>query len=225
GSRNAVNAALAVGGGGTVVEVTAETGAQVDTLSQTLSQVVSQQQITQLPTITRNPYDLVATAGNVTSSEAQNFRGLGFAVNGQRAASTDIMLDGGENRDEFTTLVGTNVPLDSVQEFRVLTSDFTAEYGRAAGGVVNVATRSGTNTFHGSVYEFNRNSKFAANSFDNNARGLPRAHFNRNQFGYAIGGPILPNKLFFFQSTEWLRVRSNQLQTALVAANPFIAAA
>src|SRR5438874_5411223 len=131
GSRNTIDAQLTVGTAGTTVEVTAQEGAQVETQSQALSQVVTGAEITQLPTITRNPYDLVATAGNVSTSEAQMVRGTGFSLNGQRAASTNVLLDGGENRDEFTTNVGANVPLDSVQEYRVLSSDFSAEYGRA----------------------------------------------------------------------------------------------
>jgi hypothetical protein len=125
----------------------------------------------------------------------------------------------------FDTTVGTTVPLDSVQEFRVVTSDFTAEYGRASGGVVNVATRQGTNTFHGSAYEFNRISEFAANSFENNASGVPKPRFVRNQFGYSFGGPIIKNKLFFFNSNEWIRVRSTQSVPGLIPTPQFIAAA
>ena len=88
------------------------------------------------------------------------------------------------------------------------TSNFTAEYGRAGGGVVNVSTKSGTNQFHGSLYEFNRVSALAANTYQNDANGVAKPGFTRNQFGYAIGGPIVKNKLFFFSSTEWTRVRS-----------------
>ncbi len=97
-----------------------------------------------LPTLTRNPYDLVATSGNVTEDNNSG-RGAGYAINGQRSADTDILLDGGENVNLFTATVGQSIPLDSVQEFSVLTNNFTAEYGRAGGGVVNVATKSGTN--------------------------------------------------------------------------------
>jgi hypothetical protein len=122
-------------------------------------------------------------------------------------------LDGGENVDLFIATVGQSVPLDSVQEFRVMTSDFTAEYGRAGGGVINVATKSGTNQFHGSLYEFNRVSALAANTYQNNANGVAKPGFTRNQFGYSIGGPIVKNKLFFFSSTEWTRVRSNATST------------
>lgn len=112
------------------------------------------------------------------------------------------MLDGVANNDEFTAGVGQSVPMDSVQEYSVQTSNFTAEYGRAEGGIVNLITRSGTNELHGSAYEFNRMSGLASNSFSNNANGLEKGIYTRNLFGYSIGGPIKKNKLFFFQNTE-----------------------
>src|SRR5262249_22393911 len=113
-----------------------------------------------------------------------------------------------DNNNTFTASVGQTIPLDSVQEFRVITSNFSAEYGRASGGIVNVATKSGTNSFHGSLFEYNRVAALTSNSFDNNAQGLPKGGFTRNQFGYTIGGPIMRDKLHFFSSTEWTRVRS-----------------
>src|SRR5205807_3476195 len=138
--RATVDPKLALAGASTVVEVTAESPAQVNTQDQTLSQVVSAAQISSLPSLTRNPYDFVAISGNVATdpngSTASN--GVGYAINGQRSASTDILLDGAENVDLFSASVGQNVPLDSVQEYRVMTSYYTAEYGRAGGGVVNV---------------------------------------------------------------------------------------
>ena len=221
-SRNDVSAQLTVTGTSTTVEVTASNeAAAVNTESQTLSQVVTAQQITDLPTLTRNPYDLVATSGNVTE-DTQSGRGAGFAINGQRSSNTDILLDGGENVDLFTAQVGQSVPLDSVQEFRVVTSDFTAEYGRAGGGVVNVTTKSGTNSFHGTLYEFNRVSALAANTYQNNANDIARPGFTRNQFGYSIGGPIVKNKLFFFSSTEWTRVRSSATNTQSIIDPAFL---
>ncbi|ABF42895.1 TonB-dependent receptor [Candidatus Koribacter versatilis Ellin345] len=213
GSRNELSAQMSVMGGGTTVEVTAESGgAAVNTETQTLSSVVSGAQITELPTLTRNPYDLVATAGNVTEDTTGTMRGAGFSINGQRSASTDVLLDGGENVDMFTASVGQQVPLDSVQEFRVVTSNFTAEYGRAGGGVLNVATKSGANAFHGTAYEFNRISALAANTWENDTNDIPKSTFTRNQFGYSVGGPIIKNKLFFFSNTEWIRVRSSSNQ-------------
>ena len=222
GAHVDVSAQLAVTGVSTTVEVTAsgET-ATVNTESQTLSTVVTGSQLTDLPTLTRDPYDLVASSGNVVE-DSQSVRGTGYAINGQRSADTDVLLDGGENVDLFTAQVGQSVPLDSVQEFRVITSDFTAEYGRAGGGIVNVTTKSGTNQFHGSLYEFNRVSALAANTYQNNANDVAKPGFTRNQFGYAIGGPIIKNKLFFFSSTEWTRVRSSATITQSIIDPAFL---
>jgi outer membrane receptor protein involved in Fe transport len=207
-----------------ITVVAGESGVQVNTQSQELSEVVSQKQITELPTLTRNPYDLVGISGNVTPEMSGSGRGTGFAINGQRAASTSILLDGGENVDAFVAGVGQSVPLDAVQEFRVITSNFSAEYGRASGGIVNVATKAGSNNLHGSLYEFNRVSKLASNDFDRNANGLPKSVFTRNQFGYAVGGRIIENKLFFFSSTEWTRVRSSGEVISLVPTPELLAA-
>lgn len=223
GSRNTVDASLKVTGGqGETIDVVAQGGAEVNTVDQQLSQVVNSKQITELPTLTRNPYSLVATAGNVQEADPSG-RGVGFAINGQRSASTSILLDGAENVDLFTATTGQSVPLDSVQEFRVTTSNFTAEYGRATGGIVNVATRSGTNGFHGSAYEFNRISALTSNTYDNNANGVAKPTFVRNQFGYSVGGPVVKNKLFFFNNTEWTRVRSSSTERALIPSPAFLA--
>ena len=202
--------------------VAGQGGVEINVTDQQLSDVVNVQQIRELPTLTRNPYDLVGIAGNVTPDGSG--RGTGYAINGQRSASTSILLDGTENTDNFTATIGQLVPLDSVQEFRVITGNFSAEYGRASGGIVNVATIAGTNEFHGTAYIFNRISRLASNGFDNNARGIPRQVFTRNQFGYSIGGPVLKNKLFFFNSTEWIRVRSGGASVAFVPTPQLIAA-
>lgn len=223
GARITVDVVLSLAAVRANIAVIASGGVQVETQTPMLSEVVNDQQITQLPTLTRNPYDLVLLAGIISPGDPAG-RGVGVAINGQRAASTDVMLDGGENTDVFMSEVGLAVPLDSVKEFRLSEGTFTAEYGRASGGMVDVETRSGTNAFHGSVYEFNRISALAANTFDNNARGFPRGVFTRNQFGYALGGPILKNRLFFFQSTEWTRVRSEQTVLTLVPTPQYIAA-
>jgi hypothetical protein len=223
GSQMDISAQLSVSGSSTTVEVTAsgET-AVVNTENQTLSTVVTSSQLQDLPTLTRNPYDLVAVSGNVVEDQMSS-RGTGYSINGQRSADTDVLLDGGENVNLFDTTVGQSVPLDTVQEFSVLTNNFTAEYGRAGGGVVNVTTKSGTNQFHGSLYEFNRVSALAANTYVNDANGVAKPGFTRNQFGYSIGGPIVKNKLFFFSGTEWTRVRSNQTVLASIIDPNFVA--
>src|SRR5512143_404794 len=209
--------------GETITVVAGEAGVEGNTQTQQLSDTVSQKQITELPTLTRNPYQLVGIYGNATDADL-SARGTGFSINGQRSSSTNILLDGGENVDMFTATVGQSVPLDSVQEFQVITSNFSAEYGRASGGIVNVATRAGSNTFHGSLYEFNRVSALASNGFDRNANEVPKGVFTRNQFGYSVGGRVIKDKLFFFSSTEWRRIRSTGEEISLVPTPQLIAA-
>ena len=215
GGKTEILAQLAIGSTSEIIEVTSSgEGVAVNTENQTLSQVITATELNDLPTDpTRNPYALVATAGNVTEDctaqrGAAPSGGCGYAINGLRSASTGILLDGAENVDTFTASVGQQVPLDSLAEFSVLTSNFTAEYGRASGGVVNVVTKSGSNSFHGSAYEFNRVSALSANTFQNDSTGTPKGTFTRNNFGFSLGGPVIKNKLFFFNNTEWIRVRS-----------------
>jgi hypothetical protein len=240
GSRNSQDLTLGITGAKEQVNVVAsEGGVEVNTQTPELSNVVSETQVKELPSVTRNPYDFVVLSGSVsTDPSGSTGRGVGVAINGQRAASTNVLLNGVDNNNTFTAAVGQTVPLDSVQEYRVITNSFGAEYGRASGGIVNVATKSGTNDFHGTLYEFNRISRLASNGFFNNANGNPRGVFTRNQFGYSIGGPvILPrfgeggpatinekNKVFFFNSFEWLRVRSTGTNTVLVPTPQLIAA-
>jgi Carboxypeptidase regulatory-like domain/TonB dependent receptor/TonB-dependent Receptor Plug Domain len=208
--------------------VAGESGVAVNTETQQLSNTVSERQIVELPTLTRNPYALVQLAGNVSPGDESDptgaaGRGAGFSINGQRSASTNILLDGADNNDLFTATVGQSVPLDAVQEFQVVTSNFSAEFGRASGGVVNVATKSGSNEFHGTLYEFNRVSALASAGFNDNANGSPKGVFTRNQFGYSVGGPIIKDKLLFFSSTEWIRVRSTGSFLSIVPTPEFLA--
>jgi outer membrane receptor protein involved in Fe transport len=226
GGRVGLELRLQVGKVSETVEVSA-TAVAVNTENQTVGQLITSNDITNLPLLTRNPYDLVGGAANVSSSAdaGLTMRGAGYNINGLRSAGTNVLLDGAANNDEFTASVGQTVPLDSVQEINVLTNNFTAEYGRASAGVVNVTTKSGTNDFHGTAYEFGRYSALATNTFDNNARGIAKPGFTRNQFGYSVGGPIKKDKLFFFQSTEWLRVRSSATAIINVPTPQLIAAA
>jgi outer membrane receptor protein involved in Fe transport len=222
GGKAMVDLHLEIGKATQVIEVT-ESAVQVNTETQTLATNVSETQIRELPSLTRNAYDFVATAGNV-SDAGPGGRGAGFAINGQRESSTNVLLDGAANNDEFNATVGQAVPMEAIQEFSILTSNFTAEFGRASGGIVNVVTKSGTNAFHGSAYEFNRVSALSSNSFLNNANSIPKSVFDRNQFGYAVGGPVKKDKLFFFSSTEWTRVRSSAENYAMIPDQQFLAA-
>lgn len=228
-----VDAAMAVGSSTTSVEVTAEGGAQVNTQTQELSQIVDREQVQQLPSLTRNPYDFVVVSGNISAGDAasggkmQNGtqRGVSFSLNGQRSTGTEILLDGVENTSVFGEGIGILVPIDAVQEFRVITSNFAPEYGRASGGVVSVATRTGTNSFHGNVWEFNRLAAYTSNTVTNAQEGVDKGQYTRNQFGFAVGGPIVKDKLFFFGSTEWIRVRSAAQSIAAVPTPQFLAQA
>ncbi len=183
-----------------------ESGVSVQTESAQLGDVVNQKKMAELPTVTRSPYDFVSISAGAVP--AQDRRALSLSVNGQRVASSNFVLDGGENNDTFSTGPAQSVPLDAVREATIITNNYTAEYGRNVGFVTNVVTKGGTNATHGTAYAFNRNSVLAANSYDNNANHLARPHFNRNQFGGSVGGPILKDKLFHFESFEPIIVRS-----------------
>ena len=240
GGQTSIDAVLSVSSANTTVEVREESASvEVNTQTQEQSQIVTSEQINDLPSLTRNPYDFVALAGNVSggdrSSESGNVqtsgggqnstdRGVGFAINGQRASGTEILLDGVENTNLFDTSIALLIPQDAVQEFRILTNNFDAQYGRASGGVINVSSKSGSNDFHGRLWEFNRLSAYTANTYDNDANDIPKGKYTRNQFGFVVGGPVVKNKLFFFGSTEWLRVRSNSSLLAYVPTPQFLAA-
>jgi len=244
GGRETADIKLTLASTSQTVQVEAGTAAvEVNTQDSQISAVIDPQQVINLPSLTRNPYDFVVLTGNVNtdpngSTGANGVQvgqmNVGVSLNGSRSASTDILLDGVENVDLFSANVGQQIPLDSVQEFRVVTSGFDANYGRATGGVVNLETKSGTNSFHGSLYEFNRVSALASNTEFEDATNQaliaqgaapnPKDFFVRNQFGYSIGGPVIKNKLFFFSNTEWTRIRSNGLQQDMIPTQAFLAA-
>src|SRR5215510_5586757 len=194
-----------------------EESALINTATGAVSRAVTEKEITQLPLITRNPYDLVGLTPGASNTGVVtgDTRGLGLAIAGQRSSSINFMLDGAENNDAFVAGVGQATPLDAVQEFRVNTNNTTAEFGRSA-IVTNLVTKSGTSDFHGSAYEFYRGAALSATPYDDNANGLAKSNFVRNQFGGSIGGPIsIPqvydgkDKTFFFTSFEGLRIRSS----------------
>jgi hypothetical protein len=193
---------------GSVIEsVTVPAGAPLIHIEDAmLGAIIGQRAIAELPSLTRNPYDFVVLGAGATSTGVE--RGIGFAVNGQRAESGSFLLDGSDNNDAFASGPGQAVPLDAVREYRVQTSNFTAEYGRNAGFIANVVTRGGGNDIHGDAYQYIRNSAFASNTFQNNALGLPKPVFNRHQFGAQLAGPVRKNKMFFFFAAEPILVRS-----------------
>jgi Carboxypeptidase regulatory-like domain len=233
GSKTVIDAKLTVGSSSTVVEVIGTGGGvQVNTETHELSQLVDNHQLQNLPSLTRNPYDFIVSSGNVSSGDntsssmdsGQNLtnRGVGYSINGQRESGTEILLDGAENVAVFGVSVGQDVPVDAVEEYSVVTNNFSPEFGRASGGVVNLVTKSGGNDFHGSAWEFNRLAAYTANTFTDDANGTPKGQYTRNMFGFTVGGPAIKDKLFFFGSTEWTRVRSAASETAEIFDPAFI---
>jgi outer membrane receptor protein involved in Fe transport len=208
------------------VTVAGEGGIAVNRDSAELGTTVDRQRIITLPSASRNAYDFAAIAAGASQTygpPAFFQRGIGIAVNGQRVVSGNYLLDGGQNMNTFLNSPGQQVPLDSVQEYRLQTNNFSAEFGRASGFIANVVTRSGSNEFHGSLYEYLRNSALAANTPDNNARGQDKPVFTRNQFGFAVGGPVAKNRAFFFTGLEAIRVRSTAPSTFYVPTPQFVA--
>src|SRR5215510_15189480 len=208
-----------------VVTLSEET-ALINTTTGAVSRAVTEKEIIQLPLITRNPYDLVGLAPGAinTGVVTGDTRGLGLAIAGQRTSSINFTLDGGANNDTFNANVGQTVPLDAVQEFRVQTNNTTAEFGRNAIGV-NAITKSGTNGIHGSAYSFYRGAALSAAPFDDNANGLLKSNFVRNQFGGSVGGPVIKDKTFYFNSVEGVRIRSSSTRPFFVPTQDFLNAA
>lgn len=197
-----IDVTLEVGSTTESVVVEATTGT-VETINPTLGSTVSERTVQDMPLNGRNALDLALLQPGVLPADnpanaSGGTGGMQFSVGGGRSDSNTFVLDGGLNNDLLDNGVVYNPNPDSIQEFRVLTSDFTAEYGRSAGGIVTEVTKSGTNAFHGSAYDFLRNTAFDANDFFSNFNGEPRQVLHRNQYGGTVGGPVKKDKLFFF---------------------------
>jgi outer membrane receptor protein involved in Fe transport len=196
--------------------VVESTGSLVDTESSTVGATVSGMAIMELPLNGRNTLDLLKTQPGVTPTNPDSGAQGSYSIGGQRTDSVTYLLDGGNNNSLLGNAVVANPNPDAVAEFKVLENNYTAEYGRNAGGIVSIVTKSGTNSLHGTLYDYVRNTDFDANSFFNNEQGLPVGVLKRNQFGGTIGGPIVipkvvngRNKVFFFFSYEGQRQTSN----------------
>ena len=208
---------LKVGAVAETVEVHAQ-AALLDSESSTVGVVIANRQVTELPLLGRNTYALAMLVPGVRNSAGVNnvvidqISTVAYSINGQRANSNEFLLDGAPNSAASQNQPVINANPDMVQEFKVETNSFSAEDGRAAGGVFNVVTRGGTNNPHLSVYEFLRNDKLNANDFFANRSGTERAPFRFNQFGGSLGGPVVipkvyngRNRTFFFANTEIVR--------------------
>ena len=207
-----------------VVDVTSE-APLVDTTSTQLGAVMDDRQVSNLPLNSRDTYQLLQLQPGVMSTVGSSNTLIygsdspgAVSVNGGRGRANNFSVNGGDANDLFVNLPTVQPSPDSIQEFRVLTNTFDAEYGRNSGSVVNVVTKSGTNDMHGSLYEFFRNKVLNANNYClTSAEGLPcvKPKFNQNQFGGTFGGPIVKNSTFFFLSYEGRRIRQGILSQAV----------
>ena len=220
------------------IDLTMEIGALTETIeikgeapllestSSAMGQVIENRSITNLPLNARNPYALVFLSPGVIGNVAPQYNQANISINGGRPGANEVLADGIPSSPPLVNPIqGFTVfpSVDSIQEFKVQTNSYSAEFGRSSGGIINLVFKSGTNQLHGSVYEFLRNSKLDANGFFANQRGLPLTNFKRNQFGAAAGGPVyLPklydghNRTFFFFNYEGLRERSQSNLTNTV---------
>src|SRR5437016_525306 len=238
GAQQVLDVTMRVGQVNETVQVTGE-APMVQLASSTISGEVNATTVRELPLNGRSWTDLANLQPGVLRAETHPSqdvnRGFGaqLSISGARPQQNNYRLDGVSINDYSNggpgSILGQNLGVDAIQEFSVLTSNYSAEYGKTSGGVVNAITRSGTNTFHGSVYEFLRNSALDARNFFEDPTA-PKAPFKRNQFGGAVGGPIIKNRTFFFADFEAIRqskgiavvdtVPSNAARAGLLCSNP-----
>src|SRR5580658_8817285 len=205
-----LNSALQIGASQETVEVTSE-APQVDTTSTQLGAVINDRSVNELPLNTRDTYQFLqlqpgvqAQLGNGNGSLFYGSQDVGsVSVNGGRTRSNNFSVNGGDANDQFVNSPTVEPSPDSVEEFRVITNTFDAEYGRNSGSVVNVITKSGSNSFHGDIFEYFRNTVLDAQGYFNTTR----PQWNQNQFGGTFGGPIKKDSTFFFVSYEGRRIR------------------
>ncbi len=180
---------------------------QAGALESTLSYVVDPQQISDLPLAGRDVYNMLLTMPGVTSDTATS-RGLGLAAAGQRPAASNFLLDGIQNNNSLVT--GPLIPIapEAIQEYRVSTANFSAEYGGTSGYIANAITRAGASEFHGVGYFYLRNDVLNANGFQQNRVGFERNPDKEDQFGFQAGGPLITQGLFWSSAFEQLRSRT-----------------
>jgi len=229
GDRTRVDATLQPGQASDIVEVTASTPL-LQTDSSTLSSTVTSQAVQDLPLNGRNFVQLAQQvpganegppAGLTSGARPDDRRQTSaISVNGQSDVINNQMIDGMDNNERIIGGIGVRPSVDAIAEFRVETNNYTAEVGRTAGGVINVITKSGSNKFHGSVYEYFRNDKFDAHSYFDKPH-TPEPELRQNQYGASIGGPIIKDKTFFFGDYEGFRLVSGQSARQLIVPTLF----
>jgi len=200
-----LDVSLKVGTTSQVVEVTGDV-AQVDTVSATLGKVETTQRILELPLVERDTMQLGLLQAGVFAPDQDDGSGNPFSVSGQRSESMTFLIDGADNNDFLGNNIVVNPNPDAVDEFKIITNNYTAEYGRTSGGIVNQVIKSGTNSVHGSAFEFFRNT--ALDSSDYFLQEVPV--LRRNLFGGTVGFPIKKDKMFFFASYQGTRRSEGQ---------------
>ena len=195
----------------------------VETIASSVSVVVEEDRMLQLPLASRNVYSLFLLQPGVTSHGAIGARGLSFSVHGQRVSGSNYRLDGADNNNIVLTGPVSATSAEAIQEFRMVNSNFSAENGRATAFVAQVVTRSGSNRLHGGVFEFLGNDALNANTFQNNTRQIGKSPLRHNQFGYSIGGPIRRNRTFFWSGAEFSRLRFGIRRELQVPSAAFLA--
>jgi outer membrane receptor protein involved in Fe transport len=214
GAEQLLDFSLTVGETSQAVEVTTE-APTVELTSSELGATVNSTTVRELPLNGRSWTDLadlqpgVVAATSHAAVDVNRGYGAQLSISGARPQQNNYRLDGISINDYSNggpgSVLGQNLGVEAIQEFSVLTSNYSAEYGKTSGGVVNAISRSGTNQFHGSVYEFLRNSALDADNFFDNANGVPKPPFRQNQFGAAAGGPIKKDRMFIFGDYEGVR--------------------
>jgi hypothetical protein len=204
-----LDARLEVGQSTEVVEVSGQ-AANVETENQTVGVSIVGETIQRAPLNGRDVLDLAKLVPGVTETNDDSGAAGSYSIAGGRSDSITFLLDGALNNDLLSNGVVFNPNPDTIAEFRILESNYSAEYGRNGGGVISVVTKSGTNQWHGSAFEFLRNDAFNANTFINNAESLPRDVLKRNQYGATFGGPIKRERAFFFVGYQGQRLSEQQ---------------
>ena len=219
GAQQRLNISLQIGQTNQVVEVT-EVAPMVQVSTSTISSQVEATTVRELPLNGRDWASLATLSPGVNAIETQmpfesgavrGNRGFGaqLTISGGRPTQNNYRLDGLSINDYANggpgSVIGVSLGVDAIQEFSVLTGNYSAEYGKTSGGVVNAISKSGTNAFHGDIYEFLRNDKLDANDFFSNASNQPKPAYKRNQFGAAAGGPIRKDRTFIFGDYEGIR--------------------
>jgi Carboxypeptidase regulatory-like domain/TonB-dependent Receptor Plug Domain len=201
-----VDIKMEVGTASEKVDVGAE-AAPVETVSATLGQSVTGRTLTNMPLNGRDALDLALLQPGVTESNDDNGGAGNYSIAGGRSDSVTFLLDGGLNNDLIDNSNLLNPNPDAIAEFRLLTSNYTAEYGRNGGGIISEVIKSGSNQIHGSLFEFFRNRVLDANDYFNIPQGVPRLDLKRNQYGGTVGGAIVKDKAFFFLAYQGQRQR------------------